>query len=211
MVGPGYAAPTEECRWRFSRSSTVVVAALVIGAIAAVTEMVPVFPIQAALGVSPRLVLQSIASGVLGRQAYSGGAATVLLGVAFHLLISVVAALRLPRCERSPGRIAAPSGARRDRVRDGGVPRDEVRRRSALVAVAYRQSTEWRMFGISLAVHILGFGIPIALTGPLVGRREALDETLMLISAPIGDRRLLTTSSRRRSRSAYARPRPRGS
>src|SRR5262249_2427378 len=75
------------------RSSSTALAALVIGTIAAVTEMVPVFPIQAALGVSPRLVLQSIASGVLGRAAYSGGAATVLLGIAFHLLISISFAL----------------------------------------------------------------------------------------------------------------------
>ena len=75
------------------RGSSVVVAALVIGAIAALTEMVPVFPIQGALGVSPRLVLQSIASGLLGRQAYSGGAATVLLGIALHLLISFLFAL----------------------------------------------------------------------------------------------------------------------
>ena len=40
------------------RSMAVARAALIIGTIAAVTEMVPVFPIQGALGVSPRLVLQ---------------------------------------------------------------------------------------------------------------------------------------------------------
>jgi uncharacterized membrane protein YagU involved in acid resistance len=144
------------------RSSSVVVAALVIGAIAAVTEMVPVFPIQAALGVSPRLVLQSIASGVLGRQAYSGGAATVLLGVAFHLLISVVAALLyLVASERWPGLRRHPLLAG---IAYGTVVFLVMRYVVVpLSAVAYSQSTEWRMFAISLAVHILGFGIPIAL------------------------------------------------
>jgi uncharacterized membrane protein YagU involved in acid resistance len=144
------------------RSSRVIFAALVIGTIAAVTEMVPVFPIQAALGVSPRLVLQSIASGVLGKEAYSGGAATVLLGIAFHLLISIVAALfyvmaseRWARLRQRPLLAGTAYGTVVFLVmRYIVVP---------LSAVAYRQSTEWRMFAISLAVHILGFGIPIAL------------------------------------------------
>jgi len=119
-----------------SRSSRIVYAALVIGTIAAVTEMVPVFPIQAALGVSPRLVLQSIASGVLGRAAYSGGAATVMLGIAFHLLISVVATLLYVMA---------------------------AERWALLSAVAYKQSTDWGMFATSLTVHIVGFGLPVAL------------------------------------------------
>ena len=144
------------------RGSSVVVAALVIGTIAAVTEMVPVFPIQGALGVSPRLVLQSIASGVLGRPAYSGGAATVLLGIALHLLISVVAALLyVMASERWPA-------LRRRPVLSGiayGTVVFAVMRYIVvpLSAVAYTQSTDWSMFAISLAVHIVGFGIPVAL------------------------------------------------
>jgi len=48
-----------------------------------------------------------------------------------------------------------------------------------LSAVAYSQSTDWSMFGISLAVHIVGFGIPIALmdrwwAGPRARRGAAL-------------------------------------
>ena len=144
------------------RGSSVVVAALVIGAIAALTEMVPVFPIQGALGVPPRLVLQSIASGLLGRQAYSGGAATVLLGIALHLLISflfalayVVVADRWAALRRHPWLAGIAYGTVVFAVmRYIVVP---------LSAVAYKQSTDWSMFAISLTVHIVGFGIPIAL------------------------------------------------
>ncbi len=140
----------------------LIFAAVVIGTIAAVTEMVPVFPIQGALGVSPRLVLQSIASGLLGRAAYSGGAATVLLGIALHLLISIVAALlyviasdRWAGLRRHPWLAGIAYGTVVFLVmRYIVVP---------LSAVAYKQSTDWRMFATSLAVHIVGFGVPIAL------------------------------------------------
>ena len=144
------------------RSTSVVVAALVIGTVAAVTEMVPVFPIQGAMGVSPRLVLQSIASGLLGRGAYSGGAATVLLGIALHLVISIVAALlyviasdRWAALRRHPWFAGIAYGTVVFAVmRYVVVP---------LSAVAYKQSSDWSMFAISLAVHIIGFGLPIAL------------------------------------------------
>ena len=144
------------------RSTSVVRAALIIGTIAAVTEMVPVFPIQGALGVSPRLVLQSIASGLLGRQAYSGGAATILLGIALHLLISVVPALlyviasdRWPALRRHPWLAGIAYGTVVFAVmRWIVVP---------LSRVAYTQSTDWGMFTTSLVVHIVGFGLPVAL------------------------------------------------
>ena len=42
-------------------------------------------------GVTPVQVAQFIASGVLGRGAFNGGAKTVALGVAFHFLIATVA------------------------------------------------------------------------------------------------------------------------
>ena len=143
-------------------SSRIVSTAIVIGAIAAVTEMVPVFPIQAAMGVSPRLVLQSIASGVLGRAAYSGGAATVLLGIAFHLLISIVAALLYVLAAERWAWLrqhAWLAGIAYGAVVFGVMRWIVV----PLSAVAYKQSTDWSMFAISLTVHIVGFGIPIAL------------------------------------------------
>ena len=157
------------------RSSRVVSTALLIGTIAAVTEMVPVFPIQAALGVSPRLVLQSIASGVMGRAAYSGGAATVLLGIAFHLLISGVAALLyVMAAERWAWLRQHPWLAG---IAYGTVVFAAMRWIVVpLSAVAYKQSTDWGMFAVSLTVHILGFGLPVALLDRWLARANARRE-----------------------------------
>jgi hypothetical protein len=44
------------------------------------------------VGVSPRVILQSVASGWLGKSAYAGGASTAALGLASHLLITCVMA-----------------------------------------------------------------------------------------------------------------------
>ena len=40
--------------------------------------------------VTPTRVLQSVASGVLGATAYSGGAKTAVLGLALHFLIATI-------------------------------------------------------------------------------------------------------------------------
>jgi len=54
-------------------------------------------------------ILQSVASGLLGKDAFAGGAATAALGLALHCLIAFVmalvywlAALRLPALVRQP-------------------------------------------------------------------------------------------------------------
>src|SRR5688500_12712358 len=43
-------------------------------------------------GRTPAFVLQSVASGALGRRAYEGGIKTAALGLAFHFLIALGAA-----------------------------------------------------------------------------------------------------------------------
>src|SRR5438128_11957411 len=43
-------------------------------------------------GTRPTVVLQSVASGALGRSAYDGGVKTAALGLAFHFLIALIAA-----------------------------------------------------------------------------------------------------------------------
>jgi hypothetical protein len=62
-----------------------------------------------ARGVPPRAVLQSIASGLMGRAAYRGGAATAALGTLLHCGIALavvvtyyVASRRLPELVRRP-------------------------------------------------------------------------------------------------------------
>ena len=60
-------------------------------------------------GTSPMRLLQSVAYGALGRDAYSGGAATAALGLGFHFLIAVTitaiffaAAAQYPSLTRRP-------------------------------------------------------------------------------------------------------------
>ena len=66
---------------------------IVIGGIAAgVLDILAAFALQGWLGVAPVRVLQAIASGVLGRGAFAGGAAAALLGLALHFLIAFAAA-----------------------------------------------------------------------------------------------------------------------
>lgn len=146
-------------------------AVLLVGTAAAVVEMVPILPIQAALGVPPARVLQAIASGLLGRAAFSGGAGTVVLGAALHWLICVLATLLFHVV------------AERWRVPDArpwlagcalGVGAYAVMRYLVLPlsAVAYRPASEPRMVATSLAVHVLGFGLPVAFLDRALRRRR---------------------------------------
>jgi hypothetical protein len=43
-------------------------------------------------GTRPAVILQSVASGALGKSAFDGGAKTAALGLAFHFLIATIAA-----------------------------------------------------------------------------------------------------------------------
>ena len=60
-------------------------------------------------GTAPSRLLQSVAYGALGREAYTGGAATAALGLGFHFLIAFIitaiffaAASRYPSLTRRP-------------------------------------------------------------------------------------------------------------
>ena len=62
------------------------------GAIAGVLDIIFAFLFYGARGTPPVRILQSVASGLLGKQAFEGGAATVALGAVFQLIIPTVAA-----------------------------------------------------------------------------------------------------------------------
>jgi len=68
------------------------VAALAGGVLAGVLDIVYAFIWLGANGRTPQWVLQSVASGWLGRAAFSGGLGAAALGLASHLGISVAAA-----------------------------------------------------------------------------------------------------------------------
>ena len=67
--------------------------AVVAGGLAAgAFDLVYAFVLAAIGGSTPLKILQSIASGVLGANAFKGGVAAAILGLALHLGITVVAA-----------------------------------------------------------------------------------------------------------------------
>lgn len=135
---------------------------LLAGTVAAVVEMIPVLTIQGMLGVSVTQVFQSIASGLLGRAAYAGGATTVLLGAGLHLLISLVAGILFAFAAsawlvlaRRPYLSAAVYGLLVYLVMSFVVV--------PLSAAAFKGTGEPAMMAMSLGVHILAFALPITI------------------------------------------------
>jgi hypothetical protein len=71
----------------------IVSAALAGGLAAGALDIAYAFIVFGFRGVSPVTILQSVASGVLGRPAYQGGAGAAALGAALHFGMAVVMAL----------------------------------------------------------------------------------------------------------------------
>lgn len=65
---------------------------LTAGALAGALDIAAACGIYALRGVSPVRILQSIASGLLGRAAFDGGAGTAVLGLILHFSIATTAA-----------------------------------------------------------------------------------------------------------------------
>jgi hypothetical protein len=62
------------------------------GVLAGALDIAYAFGFYALQDVSPLRILQSIASGLLGTEAYRGGAGTAVLGAVLHFAIAIVAA-----------------------------------------------------------------------------------------------------------------------
>jgi hypothetical protein len=67
-------------------------AILIGGAIAGTLNITYTIGISALLGVAPVRILQSVASGLLGAPAFSGGLPTAVLGLVLHFCIAFAAA-----------------------------------------------------------------------------------------------------------------------
>lgn len=135
--------------------------AFVAGLAGAAIEMVPVLPIQAALGNSPEIVFQSIAAGALGEAAYAGGIDTILLGLFFHVLISVVAAaIYVLAARQRTWLIARPFlggmllGAAAYVVMNFIVV--------PLSPIGFRLPKSFGLWLLSFSIHLVAFGLPIA-------------------------------------------------
>jgi uncharacterized membrane protein YagU involved in acid resistance len=70
----------------------IVRAALAGGLVAGTLDIAYAFMAHGARGISPAVILRSVASGLLGRDAYAGGMATVALGAALHYLMAIAMA-----------------------------------------------------------------------------------------------------------------------
>ncbi|MCC7002757.1 MAG: hypothetical protein IT357_11430 [Gemmatimonadaceae bacterium] len=65
---------------------------LLAGGLAGVLDLAAAIVQGAIRGTAPERILQSIASGILGRDAFDGGGMTVLLGLELHFFIALSAA-----------------------------------------------------------------------------------------------------------------------
>jgi len=75
-----------------SRKASAMRAILWGGGIAGTLDILYAFFFYGARGVRPAVILQSIASGLLGRQAYRGGILTAALGLVLHFFIALTIA-----------------------------------------------------------------------------------------------------------------------
>ena len=124
-------------------------------------------------GVAPSRILQSIASGVLGREAFQGGAATAVLGLGIHLFIAFVIVAIYVLASR---RVAA---LRRDPFLNGpfyGLVVYVVMNWIVVplsAAGAGARPTAVLINGI--LIHIFGVGIPAALAARAVSDPQSAD------------------------------------
>jgi hypothetical protein len=78
-----------------------VVAVLVGGGVGGLIDIVYAIAASLPKGVMPIRILQSVASGLLGRAAYQGGLATALLGAMLHFLMTLAMAALFVAAARS--------------------------------------------------------------------------------------------------------------
>lgn len=159
-----------------ARSSRWFATGLGAGAVAAVVDIIPILLIQGLLlKVGPTRIFQSIASGMTGAAAYAGGLPSAFLGALVHLLISLIAGLayayaaaRLPLLVRRPVIGGLAYGVLVYLVMSYIVV--------PMSAVAFKPATDPALIAISLGIHMVAFGLPIALVTRralgLVGRNS---------------------------------------
>ncbi|HLZ67212.1 MAG TPA: hypothetical protein VKQ29_13350 [Aliidongia sp.] len=143
---------------------------LIAGLAAAIIEMLVVLPVQAALGVPPLLVFQSIASGWQGDAAYDGGVPSALFGLALHLFISVVAAGIFVHASRLwPILVARYLSA--GLIYGTAVYAVMNYLVLPLSAFSFKPAHALSLTATNFAVHLFFFGLPISLVTRFAARR----------------------------------------
>jgi hypothetical protein len=150
---------------RLSPGRAIVFGTLTVG----VLDILDAFVFFGARGVAPGRILQSIASGVLGRAAYQGGTQAAALGVLLHFVIAFgivvvyFAATRvLPALHRRPWIFGAAYGVAVYLVMN-----------LIVVPLSAAVVGSWPPPPVVLAngllIHVLGVGIPSALFARAAG------------------------------------------
>lgn len=113
-------------------------------------------------GVPTRRILQSVAAGLLGNASFAGGGATAALGLALHFAIALTmsaayyaAAVRLPVLASRPVACGAAYGLLMYGIMNYVVV--------PLSAAAETAAKDPLWIALSIAIHVLLIGIPIAL------------------------------------------------
>jgi hypothetical protein len=140
------------------------------GAAAGILDLLDAFVVFGYLGVSPQRILQSIASGAFGADAFKGGAATAAAGLAFHFLIAlIVATVYYAAARRMRFLVELPflCGLAY------GVCVFLVMQYVVLPLSAYRvRPLSWPLIANGLLIHACGVGLPIALAAAWSTRRR---------------------------------------
>jgi hypothetical protein len=155
-AGPEASNPTPTRGTRGSR------AILVAGLLAGALDIGAAFALQSTKGVAPERVLQAIASGVLGPTAFSGGAATAALGLFLHFLIACGAAGVFYAASRSwPVLLRRPIMAG---ILYGVLVHTVMSQIVLPLSRVQLRAPPWSSTVITIAIHMLFVGLPIALT-----------------------------------------------
>ncbi len=141
---------------------SIVKAGLASGAVGGALDLIAACVVYPAMYKIPVIrIPQSIASGVLGADAYEGGAIAAALGVALHFFISVVAGFALAFAMKASARLhrmAIATGA------VFGVAVYYFMQKIVLpLSQALVREPDFMALATGLAIHIFIFGVPMAL------------------------------------------------
>ena len=154
---------------RLSTARALLYGTLVVG----ILDLADAFVFFGLRGARPIRILQSIASGLLGRGAFSGGAGTAFLGAVLHFFIAFLIVATFFVASRYI------SILRRAPVRSGliyGVVVYLVMNFVVLpLSAAGRGSYAWPIVANGLIIHMLGVGLPSSLFASRVPLRSTED------------------------------------
>ena len=120
-------------------------------------------------GVQPIRIFQSIASGLLGRAAFSGGMASAVLGIALHFFIAfLIVAVFFLASTRLPALVRAP-------ILSGliyGIGAYIVMQYIVIpLSAAGTGRFSWPVFVNGVLIHMFGVGLPASLAARAATRR----------------------------------------